>query len=70
MIASADLGDIFNSHVDQGRAYIRYVCKELLEHPAFNSDLVMGLVCFDYSVLFTLPRSQALECCYRLFQSF
>ena len=70
MIASAVLGDVFIPHVDQGRAYIRYVCKKLLEHPTFNSDSVVGLACFDYSVLFTLPRSQAAECCYRLFQSF
>ena len=70
VIASADMGDMFNPHVNQGRAYIRYVCSELLKHPTFKSDLVVWLACFDYSVLFTLPRGQAMECYARLFESF
>ena len=64
------MGDMFNPHVNQERAYIRYVCSELLKHPTFKSDSVVGLACFDYSVLFTLPREQALDCYARLFQSF
>ena len=70
VIASAVLGEMFNPHVNQWRAYIRYVCSELLKHPTFKSDLVVGLACFDYSVLFTLPRGKAMECYARLFQSF
>ena len=70
VIASAVMGDMFHPHVNQGRAYIRYVCSELLKHPTFKSDLVVGLACFDYSVLFTLPRGQAMDCYARLFQSF
>ena len=70
VIASAVMGDMFNPHVNQGRAYVRYVCTELLKHPTFKSDLVMGMACFDYSVLFTLPRGQAMECFARLFRSF
>ena len=70
VIASAVMGDMFNPHVNQGRAYIRYVCSELLKHPTFKSDLVVGLACFDYSVLFMLPRGQAKDCYGRLFQSF
>ena len=31
---------------------------------------MVGLACFDYSVLFTLPRGQAMDCYARLFQSF
>ena len=61
---------MFNLHVNQGRAYIRYVCAELLKHPTFKSDLVVGLACFDYCVLFTLPRGQAMDCYARLFHSF
>ena len=61
---------MFNPHVNQGRAYIRYVCSELLKHPTFKSDLVVGLACFDYSALFMLPRGQAKDCYARLFQSF
>ena len=38
-------------------------------HPTFKSDLVVGLACCDYSVLFTLPRGQAMDCYARLFQS-
>ena len=70
VIASAVMEEMFNPHVNQGRAYIRYVCSELLKHPTFKSDLVVGLACFDYSVLFTLPRGKAMECYARLFQSF
>ena len=40
--ASAVMGHMFNTHVDQGRAYIQYVCKEHLKHPALRSDLVGG----------------------------
>ena len=61
---------MFNLRVNQGRAYIRYVCSELLKDPTFQSDLVVGLACFDYSVLFTLTRGKAMECYARLFQSF
>ena len=43
VIVSAVIGDIFNPHVNQGRSYIRYVCSELLKHPTFKSDLVVGL---------------------------
>ena len=70
VIASAVMGDMFNPHVNQRRAYVRYLCTELLKHPTFKSDLVVGLACFDYSVLFTLPRGQAIDCYARLFQSF
>ena len=70
VIASAVMGDMFNPHGDQGRAYVRYVCTELLKHPTFKSDLVVGLACFDYSVLFTLPRGQAMDCYAQFFQSF
>ena len=70
VIAGAVMGEMFNPHVDQGRAHVRYVCKELISHPTFKSDLVVGLACFDYSVLFTLPRNQAAECFSRLFHSF
>ena len=70
VIASAVMGDMFNPHVNQGRAYVRYNCTELLKHPAFKSDLVMGMACFDYSLLFTLPKGQAMDCYARFFQSF
>ena len=47
VVASTVMGEMFNPHVDQRRAYIRYVCKELINHPTFKSDLVVGLACFD-----------------------
>ena len=61
---------MFIPHVNHGRAYIRYFCAELLKHPTFKSDLVVRLACFDYSVLFTIQRRQAVDCYARLFQSF
>ena len=70
VIASAVMGDMFNPHVNQRRAYIRFVCSELLKHPTFKSDLVMGLANFEYFGLFILPRGQAMDCYARLFRSF
>ena len=70
VIASSVMGDMFNPYVNQGRAHIRYVCCEILKHPTFKSDLVVGLACFDNSVLFVLSRGQAMDCYARLFQSF
>ena len=46
------------------------MCKELINHPTFKSDLVVGLACFDYAVLFTMPKDQAAGCYSRLFYSF
>ena len=69
-IASAVMGDMFYPQVNQGKAHIRYVSTDLLKHPTFKSDLVVGLVRFDYCVLFTFPRRQAVDCYSRLFQSF
>ena len=40
-LSGAVMGEMFNPHVDQGRANIRYVCKELIKHPTVNSDLVV-----------------------------
>ena len=61
---------MLNPHVNQGRAYIRHLCAELLKHPTFKSDLVVGMACFDHSVLYTLPRGQPMDCYPRLFQCF
>ena len=70
VVAGTVMGEMFNPHVDQGRAYIRYVCKELINHSTFKSDLVVGLACFEYAVLFTMPKDQAAGCYLRLFHSF
>ena len=47
VVASAVMGDMFNPHVNHGRAYIRYVCAELLKQPTLKSNLLVGLACFD-----------------------
>ena len=62
------IGATFNPFIDTGRTYIRSVAKELMKHPAFKSDLVMGMACFAFSTLFVLPRLQAFECFGHLFQ--
>ena len=64
------MGESFNPFIEQGRQYINYVAKELLRHPTFKSDLVIGLVCFDYTVVFKLPKTVAVDCYQNLFQSF
>ena len=70
VLAGAVIGEKFNPHVHQGRAYIRNVSKELINHPTFKSDLVVGLACFADAVLFTLPNHQAAWCYLSLFHSF
>ena len=60
----------FNAFIDQGRQYLEYVAKELLRHPTFRSDLVIGLACFDYAMLFKLPKTVAVDCYQHVFQSF
>ena len=62
VVTGTVMGEMFNPHVDQVRAYIRYVCKEVSIHPTFKSDLVVGLACFDLAVLFNLPKDQAAGC--------
>ena len=70
VVAKTVMGESFNPFIDQGRQYIKYVAKELMKHPTFKSDLVIGLACFDYSVLFKLPKTVAVDCYQHLFQSF
>ena len=69
-VAKTVMGESFNPFIDQGRQYIKYVAKELVKHPTFKSDLVIGLACFDYGVLFKLPNTVAVDCYQHLFQSF
>ena len=68
--AKTVMGESFNPFVDQGRQHVRYVAKELVKHPTFKSDLVIGLTCFDYGVFFNLPETVAVYCYQHLFQSF
>ena len=69
-VAKTVMGESFNPFIDQGRQYVKYVVKELVKHPTFKSDLVIGLACFDYGVLFKLPKTVAVDCYQHLFQSF
>ena len=69
-VAKTVMGESFNPFIDQGRQYIKYVAKGLVRHPTFKSDLVIGLACFDYGVLFKLPKTVAVDCFQHLFQSF
>ena len=64
------IGESFYPCIDQGRHYIKYVAKGLMKHPTFKSDLVIGLACFDYAVVFKLPKTVAVDCYQHLFQSF
>ena len=69
-IAKTVMAESFNRFIDQGRQYIKYVAKELMRHPTFKSDLVIGLAFFDYAVLLKLPKTVAVDCYEHLFQSF
>ena len=69
-VAKTVMAESFNSFIDQGRQYIKNVAKEIMRHPTFKSDLVIGLACFDYAVLFKLPKTVAVDCYQQLFHSF
>ena len=69
-VAKTVMGESFNPFIDQGRQYIYYAAKELLRHPTFKSNLVIGLACCDYAVLFKLPKTVAADCNQHVFQSF
>ena len=69
-VAKTVMGGSFNPFIDQGRQYIKYVVKEMMKHPTFMSNLVVGLASFDSSVLFRLPKTVAVDCSQHLFQSF
>ena len=69
-IAKTVMGESFNPFIDQGRQNIKYVAKELMRHPTFESEMVIGLACFDYAVLFKMPKTVAVDCYQHLFQSF
>ena len=56
------MGDMFNPDVNHGRAYILYVCTDHMKHPTFESDLLLGMACFDYSVLLNLRGEQTMDC--------
>ena len=46
------------------------MAKELLKHPSFKSDLVIGLACFDYTVLLKLPKNVSADYYQHIYQSF
>ena len=69
-VAKTVMGKSFNHFVDQSKQYVIYVAKELLRHPTFKSDLVIGLACFDYAVVFKLPTTVAADSYQHLFKSF
>ena len=60
----------FNPFIHQVRQYMKYVAKELLRHPTFKLDLIIGLASFDYAVLFKLPKGVADDCYQHVFQNF
>ena len=64
------MGESFSPFIDQGRQHIKYVAKELLRHPTFKWDLVIGLARLEYAVLFKLPNTVAVGCYQHVFQSF
>ena len=66
-VAKTVMAESFNPFIDQGRQYNKYVAKELVKHLIFKSDLMIGLACFDYGVLFKMPKTVAVDCCQHLF---
>ena len=52
----------YNPFLDACRGFLKKVGEELLRHPAWESDLFLGLVCVEYSVRFELPKGHNTEC--------
>ena len=69
-VAKTVMGESFNPFLDQGRQYIKYVAKFLLRHPTFKSELINGLACFGYTVVFKFPKTVAVDCYQHLFLKF
>ena len=69
VVAQVVKGESFTPFIDQSRRDIKYVAKELMRHPTFKSVLVIGWACFDYAVLFKLPKTVAVDCYQHLIQS-
>ena len=69
-VVKAAMGESFNSFIDQGRQNTKYVSKGLLRTSTFKSELVIGLACFDFGVLFESPKTLAVDCYQHVFQSF
>ena len=69
-VAKTVMEESFNPFVDQSRQYITYVAKELLRHPTFKPDLVIGLARFEHALLFKLPKTVAVGCYQNVYQSF
>ena len=53
-VARSVIGATINPFKETGSSCFRYVANELINHPSFKSDLVMGKASFDYSTLFVL----------------
>ena len=70
VVACSVMEEFFNPSIDQGRQYIRSVAREKLKQPSFKSDLVIGMACFDYKIMFSLRKTQAIDCYRHNFQSF
>ena len=61
VIARSVMGEDSNPFIDSGRTYIRYAAKELIKHPTFESDILVRMPSFDYSLLFVLRHLQAIK---------
>ena len=46
-VARSVIGATFNPFIETGRSYIPYIAKDLIKHPSFKPDLVMGMASFD-----------------------
>ena len=64
------MGESFNPFLDQGRQFTKCIPNELFRHSIFHSDLLIGLACFEYGVLFKLPKAVAVDCFQDVLQIF
>ena len=64
------MNEILKISMESARIYMKFVCEGLGAQIFRKSDLVKGLVSFDFSVFFLQPKEQTALCYGCLFSSF
>ena len=70
VVAQTVMWETFNPFIDQTRQHLRYVAKRFLKHRSFKPDRDGELACFDYNVMFPLPKPQAVDNSRQIFHEF
>ena len=67
-VTSVVLEELLNPFLESARNYLKFVCDGIPVHVTWKSDIVKGLACFDYAVIFHLQKEQVSACLGSLFK--